>query len=75
MFPTHYKMNTMADVRRLAQTYGFEVVDVRQVSTSATLQALGPIVWVELLFIRLLQNRALAQFRSNLVVTLRRAPG
>jgi len=72
VFPTHYRMNTASEIRRLAAHAGFDVIDLRQVSTSAALAVLGPLALVELLYIRLLQRDALAHLRSNLVVTLRR---
>jgi SAM-dependent methyltransferase len=74
VFETHYRMNTAADVRRRARAAGFEVVELQHVNSSATLKMLGPIVLLELLFIRLIEHPRLAQLRSGLVVTLRKIP-
>ena len=72
VFPTHYRMNTPAAIRRHAGRCGFEVVRLQHVSSSATLQMLGPLVVLELLYIRLIRLAALAPLRSGLVVTLRK---
>jgi ubiquinone/menaquinone biosynthesis C-methylase UbiE len=72
VFHTHYQMNRTSDLRRLAEQCGFTVVNVQSVSSSATLQMLGPLVLVELLYIRLIQHRRLAGLRSNLIAVLRK---
>ena len=72
VFETHYRINTSADVRRLAEAAGFDVVALTPVNSSATLKMLGPLVLLELAYIRLIEHPALAQLRSNLVVTLRK---
>jgi SAM-dependent methyltransferase len=72
VFETHYQMNTAAEVRRRARANGFDVVEIRHVNSSATLKMLGPVVLLELLYIRLIEHPWLAQLRSGLVVTLRK---
>jgi SAM-dependent methyltransferase len=72
VFPTHYRMNTAAAIRHYADQCGFDVVRLQHVSSSATLQMLGPFVLLELLYIRLIRSAALAPLRSGLVVTLRK---
>ena len=74
VFETHYRINTAADVRRLAGAAGFEVIALQHVNSSATLKMLGPLVLLELAYIRLIEHPLLAQLRSNLVVTLRKLP-
>jgi SAM-dependent methyltransferase len=74
VFETHYRINTAAQVRRLAQRAGFEVVRIQHVNSSATLKVLGPLVLLELAYIRLIEHPRLAWLRSNLVVTLRKLP-
>jgi ubiquinone/menaquinone biosynthesis C-methylase UbiE len=72
VFPTHYKLNTANDIRTHARRAGFEVVDLKFVSSSAALVMLGPIVLIELAFIRFLEFHKCAQLRSNLVAVLRK---
>jgi len=72
VFPAHYRINTAARIRRLADANGFDVVHIAHVSSSATLSMLGPLVLPELAFIRLIQLPLFAQLRSGLVVTLRK---
>jgi len=74
VFETHYRINTAADIRRRARATGFEVLQLQHVNSSATLKMLGPIVLLELLYIRLIEHPRLAQLRSGLVVTLRKLP-
>jgi len=75
VFETHYRINTAAAVRRFAEQCGFDVLRITHVSSSATLKMLGPIVLLELSYLRLIEHPALAQLRSGLVVTLRKRPG
>ena len=72
VFPTHYRMNTATAVARHAGAAGFDVDAIHHVSGSAALAMLGPVVLLELLYIRLLRWRRLAPLRSNLVVVLRK---
>ncbi len=72
VFPTHYRMNSAAAVRRLAQRSGFEVAELKLVSGSATLAAVGWGAIPELIYIRLIQAGSLAALRSNLVVVLKK---
>lgn len=72
VFETHYRINTAAAVRRMARETGFDVVALEHVNSSATLKMLGPVVLLELAYIRLIEHPRLAQLRSNLVVTLRK---
>jgi SAM-dependent methyltransferase len=72
VFETHYRINTAAEIRRMAAAAGFDVLAIRHVNSSATLKMLGPLVLLELAYIRLIEHPRLAQLRSNLVVTLRR---
>jgi SAM-dependent methyltransferase len=73
VFPTFYRMNTDTEIRRLARDMHFEVEDITLVSTSAATAVLGPVVWAELLYIRSLQKPNRANYRSNIVTTLRKA--
>jgi SAM-dependent methyltransferase len=72
IFPTHYRINTAAGIRRLADANRFDIVQIAHVSNSATLSMLGLLVLPELAFIRLIQLPLFAELRSGLVVTLRK---
>jgi SAM-dependent methyltransferase len=72
VFPTHYRLNDDRAVRTLAAAAGFRLERLDYVSTSAVSVMLGPLVLVELFWIRLLRLRALARLRSNLLVVLRK---
>jgi SAM-dependent methyltransferase len=72
VFPTHYRINTAADIRKLAQQTGFAVEDITMVSSSAATIMLGPVAWAELLYIRFLQAEKRANYRSNIVSVLKK---
>jgi len=72
VFPTHYRMNTHADIRRLAGEAGFSVERIQVVSTTAITAALGPLAAVELLYLRWIEGPGYDHWRSNLQVILRR---
>lgn len=73
VFHTFYRMNTQGEIRRLARETDFDVEDVTMVSTSAATAVLGPVVWAELFYIRSLEKPDRAEYRSNIVSTLRKA--
>lgn len=75
VFPTHYQINDEARVRALAAAAGFQVERLELLSTSAISVMLGPVVVLELLWIRRLRRTALAWLRSNLIVVLRKSDG
>jgi ubiquinone/menaquinone biosynthesis C-methylase UbiE len=72
VFPTLYRMNTPGRIKTLATAAGFNLVDVRSVESSAQGVMLGPLVILELLWIRMLRLPMLQALRSNLMVALRK---
>jgi hypothetical protein len=73
VFPTCYRMNRLAVIRRYACESGFVVQELKSVSTSAITALLGPVAIVELLYLRILESPHLAGFRSNLIAVLRKS--
>jgi SAM-dependent methyltransferase len=74
VFPTLYRMNTSARVKKLAGGSGLRIVKLIRVESSAQTVMLGPLVLLELLWIRLLRFVGLRDLRSNLIVVLQK-PG
>jgi ubiquinone/menaquinone biosynthesis C-methylase UbiE len=72
VFPTHYRMNDEAQIRAVAETTGFQIEQLRFLSTSAVTVMLGPVVLGELLWIRLIRRPRLAQLRSNIIAILKK---
>lgn len=71
VYPTHYRINTIADVHAAASAAGFEVRELVMVDTSATGRILlGPFVFVELSLIRLQRRESLKGLRSNIIAVL-----
>lgn len=72
VYPTYYRLNDVGTIRRLAAQAGMVVVELNMLETSAQTYMLGPIVLLELMWIRLLRVPLMAALRPNLVVQLRR---
>ena len=70
VFPTLYRMNTPRAVKRFTGEAGFRILELRRVESSAQSVMLGPIVILELLWIRLLRLATFKNLRSNLIVVL-----
>jgi len=70
VFKTHYRSNTEAQIRKLAQETGFEVVNIRFVASSAKFAVILPLAFLELFWIKLLLTRPFRPLRTNLIVTL-----
>ena len=72
VFPTHYKANTEAQVRALAQANGFEVLQLDLLATDAIFAMLPPLAALELIWIRLLMTQPFRNLRTNMIVALRK---
>lgn len=72
VFKTHYKANTESRIKQLAETAGFEVVQIRFVASTAKFAVVAPLALIELFWIRLLLSRPFRKWRTNLIVTLRK---
>jgi len=70
VFPTFYRMNSRVRIKRLAAASGFGVLDCRLVNSSPTTYMLGPLVAIELLFIRMTRYYPLSEMKSNIVCAL-----
>jgi ubiquinone/menaquinone biosynthesis C-methylase UbiE len=73
VFPTHYKVNRPQDVKAVATQTGFDVEQIKLVSTSAFTQVFTPLALLELLFIRMLRQPSLEHLRTNLICVLRKS--
>lgn len=74
VFPTHYRMNRLGDIHRLASHCRFRVLRCESLNTSSAGNIfLGPLVLVELLIRRLFRSERFKEFRSNFIVVLEKA--
>lgn len=71
VFPTHYRLNDVDEISRVAVSAGFQVERLTAISSSPVLTPLGPFVIPELLWTRLLRRPSLAARRSNFIAVLR----
>ena len=69
VYPAHYRINTASDVRTCAERAGFAETRLLLLNTSSAgrILLLGPLVVLELLWIRLTRLSALAGLRSNII--------
>jgi SAM-dependent methyltransferase len=74
VYPTHYLANTASDVNRIAPRAGLLLERADFVSTSPVFGVVPPLALIELIWIRILQATTMAPYRTNLIVTLRKAP-
>ena len=72
VYPTHYRMNDGDAVRAAAQAAGLEIVSLQYLETSVQTAMLGPVAWLELLWIRCLRVSRLERMRPVLLVVLRK---
>jgi hypothetical protein len=75
VFPTRYRMNTEPRIRGLARSCGLEVEEIRLVDSTPSTVMLGPVVILELLWIRLLRHGPFRALKTDIVAVLRRADG
>ena len=71
VFPTRYRFNDAGEIARLAADAGFHVERLDAVSSSPVTAMLGPLVLVELCWIRWLRRPGQASSRSNFIGVLR----
>lgn len=72
VFPTHYRMNVPSQIRCIAARHGFEVLELNMVESSAQAVMLGPLVILELAWIRVIRLSYLSGWRSNIIAVLRK---
>lgn len=76
VFPTHYRLNSVDAIARMAARLGLKVVNIDLVSTSAMFALVPPLAIVELLWIRLAREiPSLARFRPVLIAVLEKPVG
>ncbi len=73
VFPAFYRFNTPRAIRRLAGQSHLRVVELRLVESSAQTVMLGPVVFLELLWIGMLRLRMLRLLRTNIIAVLQKA--
>lgn len=74
VFPTYYKANSESQIRELAESIGFNVLEIRMLVSSAKSSVIPPIAAIELLLIRMLMARPFKKLRANIIATLQKKP-
>lgn len=72
VFPTRYRMNTIARIRAFARGCDLEVESAEIKVSAGEFYALGPVHWVECFWLKLLTVIGEGRFDQALIVTLRR---
>lgn len=70
VFPAYYKINSPRSIREHARASGFEVDEVRMITSSAQLVVIPPLVFFELVLIRMLMTDRMKPYRTNIIVRL-----
>ena len=72
VFHTYYRCNTAHDVHRSAQSAGLVPIEVSFVSSTALFSVVPPLAFLELLWLRGIQDDSRRHLRSNLIAVLRK---
>src|SRR5438270_511508 len=72
VFETFYRANTKEDIEQLARAAGLGVRRIRLTVTSAELVVVPPLVFFELLWIRLLMTNLLKPLRTTIIAVLQK---
>lgn len=72
VYPTWYRFNLTEQIRAAATEAKFEIVRLDHISTSALTVMLGPLVAMELLWIRWIGALGRAELRTNIIGVLRK---
>lgn len=71
-FRTYYRMNSVARIRHLAESSGFELEKVKVVGSNGSLGRLGPLGLLECFVLKTCSMLGHGRFNSNLVCALRK---
>lgn len=72
VFPVHYRLNTSRAITAGTRRTGFRVAGIELLESSAQAVMLGPMVVLELLWIRLLRFNSLMSLRTNIIARLQK---
>jgi ubiquinone/menaquinone biosynthesis C-methylase UbiE len=73
VFPTHYRMNTPADIQAMASQASLKVERMEQINSAAMTAILGPLAIPELLYMRVITSDArFRNLRTNILTVLRK---
>jgi ubiquinone/menaquinone biosynthesis C-methylase UbiE len=72
VFPAYYRINSVKEIRRLSKLTGFEIDQIRLITSSAQLVMIPPLVIFELLIIKILMLERMKAFRTNIIARLRK---
>lgn len=72
IFPTHYKINTPSTIAELALDNGFELQHISLVGSSGLLDRLGPVAWLECLFLKPLASWFHGKFQLEILAVLKK---
>lgn len=74
VFPTLYRFNTVRRIRQVARECGLEVEHLATHVSGGEFYVLGPVAWVECLWLKLVTVLGRGRFDAGLVVVLKRPP-
>ncbi len=72
VFRTFYRINSPKRISLIGSEVGFEVLEIRMLTSTANFVNIPPLAALELLWIRLLRTDSFKRFRQNMLVVLRK---
>lgn len=72
IFPTHYRINTLEKIKKVANRTGFKIVKLRMIETESTFALIPPLAIIQLLLIRIKMLSPFEPFRSNIIAILQK---
>ncbi|MBW2422378.1 MAG: hypothetical protein JRH19_27860, partial [Deltaproteobacteria bacterium] len=68
VFPTFYKINSPLQIERAIERSGMRRKEIRLIPSAAQLVKIPPLVFFELIWIRITMTEAFKALRTNLIV-------
>jgi SAM-dependent methyltransferase len=72
IFPTHYRINTLEKIKKVANRTGFKIVKLRMIETESMFALIPPLAIIHLLLIRIKMLSPFEPFRSNIITILQK---
>jgi ubiquinone/menaquinone biosynthesis C-methylase UbiE len=72
VFPAYYKINTTGSIQQYAKSAGFEIIQIKMITSSAQFVMIPPLVVLELILIRILMSDRMKFFRPNIIAKLKK---
>lgn len=73
VFPTFYRINSLKEIEKMAQSSGFKVIEIKLICSSAQFAIIPPLALFELIWIKFLMSKIGKYLRTNIIAILEKA--